>query len=70
MKRIYDDFLVFGKVISSALLICGYIVLGLLIAKKLIINGYPDWIIFVLPLAGALIGIWQTWLWLKSLWSK
>jgi len=60
----------FGKVVSSALLICGYIVLGFIIGKKLVAYGFADYFIFIIAFLGALIGLWQSWNWLKPLWKK
>lgn len=70
MNRSFNDLMTFGKVISSALLICGYIVLGFVIGKKMVERGFPDWIIMILAFSGALLGLWQSWNWLKPLWKR
>jgi len=70
MNRSLSDLMTFGKVVSSALLICGYIVLGVILGKKLVSYGFADYFILILAFLGALIGLWQSWNWLKPLWKK
>lgn len=69
MNRGWSDLFAFGRVVSAALLICGYIVLGFLVGQKLTQKGYPSWITLLLGLAGALFGIWQAWIWVRSIWT-
>lgn len=70
MDKRVEDFLYFGRIIASALLICGYVVLGLLLGEKLVEKGFPHWIILVCATLGAFLGIWQAWLWIKKLIKK
>ncbi|HCA40346.1 MAG TPA: hypothetical protein DEP01_01765 [Aminobacterium sp.] len=65
-----EDLLLFGKVISTALLIAGYIFLGYWIGRWLFSRGYPDTVIIGCTLLGAIIGLWQGWLYLKQIWRK
>ncbi|NLB83498.1 MAG: hypothetical protein GX791_04555 [Synergistaceae bacterium] len=69
MKRI-EDILLFGKIISTAFLIGGYIFFGLLAGKKLSSMGYPEWLEIALPLLMAAIGLWQGWLYLRNILQK
>jgi len=69
-RKMYEDFLAFGKVISAALLLCGFVVLGLVVGKKLEAAGKPDWVVPVLVLLGGAIGAWQAWLFLRQSWRK
>ncbi len=70
MKKMYEDFLAFGKVISAALLLCGFVVLGLVAGKKLEASGKPGWVVPVLVLLGGVVGAWQAWLFLRQSWRK
>ncbi len=67
MDKRFEDLVYFGRIISSALLICGFVVLGLIIGQKLVERGYPNWVILLCALLGALFGLWQAWLWIKKL---
>ena len=62
----YSDVVLFVKVVSSALLVGGYIVAGYAIGKKLTSSGYPSWTQAVLSLAGALLGMHQGYRFLKE----
>ncbi|HPI97680.1 MAG TPA: hypothetical protein PLV56_02960 [Synergistales bacterium] len=70
MNKGWSDLLAYGKVVSTALLICGYIVLGFMVGQKLVNKGYPSWITIVLSVCGAFFGIWQGWIWLRSFWQR
>jgi hypothetical protein len=68
--KIYGDFLAFGKVVSAALLLCGFVVLGLVTGKKLEAAGKPGWVVPVLILLGGALGAWQAWAFLRQSWKK
>ncbi len=70
LKKPYEDFLAFGKVISAALLLCGFVVLGLLVGKKLEAAGWSGWFVPVLVLSGGAVGAWQAWIFLRQSWKK
>jgi len=70
MRKGLSDLFAFGKVISAALLICGYIVFGLILGQKLVARGYPSVTTILLAAAGALVGVWQSWLWLRQVWKQ
>jgi hypothetical protein len=70
LKKIYGDFLAFGKVVSAALLLCGFVVLGLMTGKKLEAAGKPGWVVPVLILVGGAVGAWQAWAFLRQSWKK
>lgn len=55
----YADLVLFGKVVSTALLVVGYILLGYYLGRKLVENGYPSWTHPALMLVGAIIGTHQ-----------
>jgi len=69
-KRSLEDFLAFGKVISAALVLCGFLILGLFIGRKLQAGGWPDWIVPAFSVFGALVGSWQAWIFVKQTWKK
>lgn len=65
MRKGLEDLSAFGRIISIALLICGYIILGVILGKKLIDKGFPDWILLVCVVFAALLGLSQGWVMLK-----
>jgi len=65
-----EDFLVFGKVISAALVLCGFLVLGLLVGRRLEGAGWPGWIVPACAACGAILGAWQAWIFMKQSWRK
>ena len=67
MDKRFEDLVYFGRIISSALLICGFVVLGMIIGKKLVEKGYPNWVILLCASLGALFGLWQAWLWITKI---
>ncbi|MGC9373251.1 MAG: hypothetical protein ACP5DY_08040, partial [Thermovirgaceae bacterium] len=66
----YEDFLAFGKVIAAALLLCGFVVLGLLAGKKLEASGRPGWVVPLMVVLGGAFGAWQAWVFLRQSWKK
>lgn len=69
-KRSFEDFLVFGKVISAALVLCGFLVLGLLVGRRLEASGWPGWAVPVCAACGAFVGAWQAWSFVKQAWRR
>jgi len=69
-KKGFEDFMVFGKVISAALVLCGFLVLGLLIGRKLEGVGWPGWIVPLCAAGGAFLGAWQAWSFMKQAWRR
>lgn len=55
-EKAIQDILLFGKIISIALLFCGYIVMGLYIGKEITLKGGPSWSTSAGALLGTLIG--------------
>ncbi len=62
-----DDLIVFGKIVSTALLIGGYIGLGYLFGDFLSKKGYSDGFIPGCMFFGAIIGLHQAWLMVRSI---
>lgn len=65
MGKIGEDFATFARVISSALLLCGFIVLGVVGGRALVQRGYPEWMLHAATILGTLFGAWQAWVYLK-----
>ena len=65
-----SDLLLYGKIMSTAFLIGGYMFFGLLAGKKLSSMGYPEWLEMALPLLMAAVGLWQGWLYLRNILRK
>lgn len=70
VKKVYEDFLAFGKVISAALLLCGFVILGLVLGRKLEAAGRPGWVVPVMVLFGGAVGAWQAWVFVRGSWRK
>lgn len=70
MKKGVQDLVSFGRIVSAALLICGYVVFGVLIGRKLVEKGYPHWMLLLCASAGAVFGLWQGWLMIKGIIKK
>ena len=68
--RSYSDLLLFGKVVSTALLVVGYILVGYFIGRKMVKNGYPSWTHPVLMVVGAAIGLHQMFLVMREMIRK
>jgi surface polysaccharide O-acyltransferase-like enzyme len=66
----YSDLVLFGKVVSTALLVVGYILLGYYIGRKFIENGYPSWTQISLMLLGAVVGAHQMFLVMREMIRK
>jgi len=65
-----EGLLVFGRVASAALLLGGFILLGMLIGNRLVSAGHSGWVGAACSAAGAAFGAWQAWVFLKPLWSR
>ncbi len=50
------DIALFGKIISIALLFCGYILMGLYIGREIALKGGPHWSTSTGAVLGTLIG--------------
>ena len=70
MKQSLQDLMAFGRVVSAAILICGYILLGVYLGRQLIGKGYPHWWAITLFFAAAFFGLWQGWIFVRPLWKK
>lgn len=70
MKQSLQDLVAFGRIVSGALLICGYVVLGVYLGRQLVGRGWPDWSAVVLFCAAAIFGLWQGWIFVRPLWKK
>ncbi|HOK19129.1 MAG TPA: hypothetical protein PK188_01440 [Thermosynergistes sp.] len=69
-KDSLEDIALFGRVIATALLVGGYIFLGLFIGKHIHDRGGPPWLPQVGASIGAIFGLWQSWVFLKTLIKK
>ncbi len=67
MKIQTDDIIVFGKIVSVAFLIGGFIFLGHLLGGYCIEKGCPDWSRSVGMIIGAGIGLQQAWMVIRSI---
>ena len=67
MKMRADDIIVFGKIISVAFLIGGFIFLGYLVGGYCIDKGCPEWSRSLGMAAGAVIGLQQAWMVIRSI---
>lgn len=67
MKIRADDLIVFGKIISVAFLIGGFIFLGHLVGGYCIDKGCPEWSRSAGMAAGAVIGLYQAWMVIRSI---
>ncbi|EFC90989.1 hypothetical protein Dpep_0963 [Dethiosulfovibrio peptidovorans DSM 11002] len=52
-----SDLVVFGKIVSLALLFGGYVLMGLYLGRYLMRQGYPDWTLSACTIGGTIIGI-------------
>lgn len=66
----YKDLLLFGKVLSIAFLVSGYVILGFFAGRKLQEMGYPAWTRAACTIIGAAIGIHQGYHLLKEIIHK
>ncbi|NCC62097.1 MAG: hypothetical protein EOM12_14415 [Verrucomicrobiae bacterium] len=66
----YADLILFGKVVSTALLVVGYILLGYYLGRRLVDNGYPSWTHPALMLVGAIVGTHQMYFVIRELIHK
>jgi hypothetical protein len=66
MARMNEDLAAFSRVLSSALLLCGFIVFGVIGGRALVSRGYPDWSLPVAIVLGTAFGAWQAWSFMKT----
>ena len=66
MSEMGKDFAAFARVLSSALLLCGFIILGVVGGRALVQRGYPEWTLHVGTVLGTFFGAWQAWTFLKA----
>jgi len=66
MRKEFGDIFYFGRIISIALLICGYIVLGIILGRKLVEKGFPEWVLLVCVVFAAFFGLSQGWVLIKK----
>lgn len=64
-----EDFSAFSKIISAALLVCGFIVMGLLVGRQVAGKGGPGWAMPVGATLGAIVGLSQGWAMIRPLWK-
>ena len=70
MKKQVEDFLSFGRIVGAALVIVGFVFLSVLLGDRARTAGYPIWIVVLIYLAGAFLGLWQGWLSLRRFWRR
>lgn len=66
MARLTEDLAAFSRVLSSALLLCGFIILGVAGGRTLVLRGYPGWTQPAAIVGGTALGAWQAWRFLKT----
>ena len=66
MSRLTGDLAAFSRVLSSALLLCGFIILGVVGGRALVTRGYPGWTQPAAIVGGTALGAWQAWGFLKA----
>lgn len=59
------DLALFGRVLSTGLVVAGYTFFGVYLSRWLEGRNWPDWLVAVTPAACAVFGIWQGWLFLS-----
>lgn len=70
MKKGLEDLMVFGRVISAAILVCGYLLLGVYLGRQLVQRGFPEWVAVVLFFVAAFFGLWQGWVFVRTIWRR
>ena len=63
-RSAFRDAALFGRVISAGLVVAGYAFAGVYLARWMEGKGCPAWGVSLAPLAAALFGAWQGWLFL------
>lgn len=61
-KKTLKDIAIFAKIISASVLLAGFVLIGLFVAKKLEALNYPPWINLSVLLIIVAFGLWQAWL--------
>lgn len=64
-----EDLAAFSKIISAALLVCGFIIMGLLVGRQVAGKGGPGWAVPAGATLGALVGLSQGWAMISPLWK-
>lgn len=64
--RNIQDYVMFGKIISAALLIAGYVILGVVVSHRLVERGWPEWVNMAGPALMAVFGLSQGWFLLRG----
>lgn len=64
-----QDLSVFSKIVAAALLVCGFIIMGLLIGRQVAGRGGPGWAVPAGATLGAVIGLSQGWSMIRPLWK-
>lgn len=64
-----EDLAAFSKILSAALVICGFIILGLLLGRQFAGKGAPAWVVPATTALGALVGMSQGWAMIRPLWK-
>lgn len=70
MKKGMQDLMTFGRVISAAILVCGYLLLGVFLGRQLIQRGFPQWVAVILFFVAAFFGLWQGWIFVRVVWKR
>jgi len=63
-RSAFRDAALFGRVISTGLVVAGYAFAGVYLARWMEGKGCPAWGVSLAPLATVLFGAWQGWLFL------
>ena len=66
----FRDMALFGRVLSTGLVVAGYAFLGVWLSRWLENNDYPGWLAVAAMPAALFFGLWQGWLCLKRLTRK
>lgn len=62
-----NDIIVFSRITGAALLVCGYLLVGLYIGRWLMANGYPSWCVPLALLFGLAAALMSGYLEIKSI---
>ena len=69
-SKTLKDVVLFGRVLSTGLLVGGYVFLGVYLSSWLEGKGWPRLLVALTPVAVTLFGLWQGWLFLKQFGKK
>ena len=66
----WRDFALFGRIVSTGLLIGGYTIAGVYLARWMEGKDYPPLVVKLTPLVVVVFALWQGWLFVSQIGSK